>query len=589
MTFCILIPMTTYKYPAVSVRQTDSAKRVILFAAPVIDIDGWAGVPQKKRFGTDSETVGFQREENTKRLQELGEFFGNPENIIQNPLLCATRKLPSAGITFESPQDPDALSRIGEISITVPDYDALDLLDILCQVREYLEARVPEFATMQPAADLVASLKRQAVQEGHEFSGAGSNAEGEEALDPEDDPLNLDPIGNGEPDAIGALFEESHIFDFWHEIAARHEVVKVMDQPPIQECFLGFTRQALLSYLRPVVLVDGQHRLKGALQSLDDVFGQEAVQTEVETRILADESEHAIREDLRRRYARNLPVSLMLTDDPSEQVFQFVIVNQKATPIGRALLGTIVATTLSSNEMQAVATRLKQAGVPLEESQAITYLARAPDSPFCGLVERGLTGDSSNLLQWGVFASLISLFRDLRGGKLYHEGNDYASRWRTKHLDESVIAADFVNQGFDSAFGFWSSQAGPWRDVFVSFFSEIRDRFGNQTDNAAHNFWGSPRNSNLFNKISLTILSADFFQFLVERKLAIASPEAVSILVDDWLEDVNLNYFNRDWRLSGVKKDATGIRSQWSYQWSQYRKNPTQLPHVKMYRVPRAN
>ena len=62
--------------------------------------------------------------------------------------------------------------------------------------------------------------------------------------------------------------------------------------------------------------------------------------------------------------SRRLPISLLLDDSPEEHVFQFVVVNQKATPIGRALLGTIVSTSLTAEELDKVAQRLTQAGIP---------------------------------------------------------------------------------------------------------------------------------------------------------------------------------------------------------------------------------
>ncbi|PLZ99955.1 hypothetical protein CEN50_05380 [Fischerella thermalis CCMEE 5268] len=57
-------------------------------------------------------------------------------------------------------------------------------------------------------------------------------------------------------------------------------------------------------------------------------------------------------EDAQRRIeadvARKLPVSLLMSNDPAEQVFQFVVVNQKATPTKTSLLGTIISTSLST-------------------------------------------------------------------------------------------------------------------------------------------------------------------------------------------------------------------------------------------------
>ena len=87
----------------------------------------------------------------------------------------------------------------------------------------------------------------------------------------------------------------------------------------------------------------------------------------------------------------------------------------------------------------------------------------------------------------------------------------------------------------------------------------------------------------MFNKPSLLTLGTDFFAFLVETRGTIESIDAVSSLVADWLRDVDRNYFARDWRLFGVKKDAVGTRKQWSSIWQNYRIDPRMLPNVKSY------
>jgi hypothetical protein len=129
---------------------------------------------------------------------------------------------------------------------------------------------------------------------------------------------------------------------------------------------------------------------------------------------------------------------------------------------------------------------------------------------------------------------------------------------------------------------------GPWREVFIVFWTRIRDLFANLDDPDKPNYWGRPRTSNLFNKISLTILAADFFQFLHERGQAIESDDSVADLVDLWLEDVNKGYFDKDWKLAGVKKDSGGIRNQWASLWSSYRKGGGgSLPDRRLYRQPK--
>ena len=565
----------TKEYPAVSVQQPNSDKKLILFSSPCVEVQLWAGVPQKKSFGEEAESVGFQRQQNDKRIEEIKEFLLNDQNIIQNPLLCTTKQVQDASVEFLPDAGSTGPVQTGFVRISFPDYSQISTRDILGRIRANLEERVPELADEDISSSLLTELREQAAATGLGLDGDVDTADDEQN---DDDEL---------AEAASALFDESHIRDFWEEIAARHMILTELNSNDSLPSCLGFDRASLVELLKPVVLVDGQHRLRGATSAAREMLVRAPLRSQVEERILAGESAAAVEEDVLRRNARQLPISLLLSDDPAEQVFQFIVVNQKATPVGRALLGTIISTTLSRDEMESVANRLKDAGIPLEESQAITYLARHHDSPFYGLIERGLAGNGKDLLQWGVAASLVAIFRELRGGKLFGQRNDYAEVWKSRHLSNCGFFDDGL--GADECFGEWRRIDGPWRSVFMAFFSSIRDRFADTETEDASNYWGKPRVSNLFNKTSLTILSADFFQFLVETRASIEGTPDVALKVADWLMGVNPNYFNRDWNLEGVKKDSSGIQKQWAYQWTEYRKNPSQLPQARVYRNPRAD
>jgi len=574
-----MIDTIEYRYNALRTSQTRSEKEIVLFSAPAHDIAIWAGVPQKKCFDGGGETLGFQRDENEHRTRDLGSFCSDPENIIQNPLLCAVRDLPITTVAFQPAPDQDQSSQFGTLLVTVPCYRRLSLLDILANVRKYVETRVPDLATKEPSNELLTALKERLGLNTETFEHRENGAD-VHADDESDEDRN---------DPASVLLDESHIADFWEEIAARHTLLKELGSDVADDEFCGYSRDALLSYIKPIVVVDGQHRLGGALRALSLQMDTPGIQEEIARKIDSGENPNSVDREIRKREARSLPLSLLLSSDPAEQVFQFVVVNQKATPIGRALLGTIVSTTLSNSEIDPVASRLDKAGIKLEESKAITYLIRNDQSPFYNLVERGLAGTETNqLLRWTVLSSLIDVFRRLKGGKLYHIQVDYAERWRKKCLTQSSIIPDDIRNSIDECEEYWMRLDGPWRDVFVSFFKLVRDKLGNQDTLEAHNFWGRPRDSNLFNKISLTILSADFFRYLVGARRGINSVEEMPELIEEWLEDVNPDYFNRDWKLSGVKKDSTGIRSRWSQLWAEYRENPTRLPSTARYRTPKS-
>ena len=563
--------MAEYRYTGLKIRQSESQKELVLFAAPASDIQVWSGVPQKKSFGEGAETTGFQREANEKRIDNLRSFFLDSENIVQNPLLCATRTIGDAHVSFDMTE-----GTVGEVIITLPDYESMSLLECLKLVRTGIEGRLIEVPT---ANSRLEKLRELAHEAGHSEL---------ETAEPEDDDEGVGDVNDGEQDAPAiesALFEESHLLDFWEDVDARVRLIEELGPSFSGNEFLGFTKDAILSYLKPAVLVDGQHRLRGAVEAANSQMEQDPWKGKIESKIDAGEDPSMVRAKFLEEVSRILPISMLLSDDPEEQIFQFVIVNQKATPIGKALLGTIVSTTLSDSEMSKVSERLINAGIEVEESKSITFMSRFDGSPFCGLVERGLVGDEKDLLKWNVLGGLINLFRHLKGGILYGQNNDYADKWKRKYLDSSGVVAQYSERGFSTPMENWSSDAGPWREVFMRFYALVREKFGDTSDNEKSNHWGRPRNSNLFNKISLTILAADFFQYLTDVKSKIDSVDNIDNLFDEWLEDVNFGYFDKDWDLAGVKKDSAGIRKQWAQVWYEYRKSPEKLPRKNVYRV----
>jgi hypothetical protein len=285
-------------------------------------------------------------------------------------------------------------------------------------------------------------------------------------------------------------------------------------------------------------------------------------------------------EQYAREVGRRLPISLLLSADPAEHVFQFVVVNQKATPMSSALLGTIVSTSLTQDELDPIRLRLKSAGIELEASRAIAYLTRALDSPFRGLVATGVGGDRPNSLQWPVLGKLAEIVRNLEGGSPFHPPViDYARLWREGLFQTSGLV-DASLSG-PERMASWSAFDGPWRTLFIKLHTKIRDKFSDQSDMKASNAWGSTQ-SNLYNKISLTIMTADFFNYLREESQALENWEAVDLALDKWLAELNVSYYARDWRMKGTKKDQGTIRKAWSEAWAEFRITK-RLPRVERY------
>lgn len=558
----IQMPQLEFTYNAIKVKQSIDAKPLLLFGAKATEIEKWAGIPQKKTFDPDgAETSGFQRTENKKRLSQLSSFYKNTQNTIQNNLICSLRKNTESSVIFEPISEG---SNIGKVKITFPDIFNESWEELFKKLRESLEQRIGKYQ-FNPSNPKYLQMKSE----------VGTYSE-IEMIDSLDDPDN--------PEEISSLdFEETHLDDFLEDVSIRHELAKeIGHEYKDEDSFLGFDKESILSFLLPITLVDGQHRLKGAVLAAKEIAdnSQEEAISLYEEGLTPEE----VTETLEKKYSRELPISLLLEDDPKEQVFQFVVINQKATPIGKSLLGTIISTSLTVEEMDSVTGRLKMSGIELEDARSITWAARNPESPFFGLVERGTQTDKKDLLQWNVMGSLIHIFRDLKGGKLFHKNNDYAKIWKDKYL----TSCDLVSSSdIDIAFEEWGALNGVWRDVFTSFWLSVKNKLSQDTNPERFNYWGTPRKSNIFNKISLTILASDFFMFLCEIRRPINSIDEVEELVNEWLDGVDLSYFDRDWETSGVKKDSTGIRSRWSELWADYRENPEKLPQTRQYRNPR--
>jgi len=571
-----------YRYPALLLKQVKDSPPLVLFSASAVHISEWAGIPQKTRI-LNGESLGFQRDDDPSRVDQLAKFFSDPRNVIHNPLLCAIREKAGISVTFDynpAGDNGDGTTIDGFLEIQAIDRSAQPLRHLFRDAREALEARVPELAGRQDPEERVTELLPLVDSSLRSFLV-------EQSSDVEEDDREATYISPGafEGDAEDALFEESHVAEFWTDLRSREILLNRLGDEFKGDAFLGFERDSLISYLQPLILVDGQHRLLGAMEAARQAIdSNNQVLTEMSRLISAGIDPEMVSHQLLMQSARYLPISLLMDENPAEHVFQFVVVNQKATPVRPALLATIISTSLSDEELTPISDRLEEAGIPLKSSRAITYFARNERSPFVGLVTRGFSEEGNDLLPWTVLGQLVAMFRDLRGAKYFHDSKlDYADAWKRRILEQSNLA-DPTGTPYETHYDVWSQHDGPWREVFIAFWAAVKRELAS-TNPEAFNFWGTPRSSNLFNKPSLLTLATDFFAFINEVRKPINEIVDVDVLVEDWLFGIDRSYFARNWKLKElhVKKDSTGIRKQWSKIWYTYRRDPRRLPDVKLY------
>ncbi|WP_328509537.1 hypothetical protein OG981_18810 [Streptomyces mirabilis] len=550
-------------YEAFRTLQTPESKPLILFSAPAVEIAQWSGVPERRRLAGE-ETAGFQREQDPVRVRELARFFKDHRNVSQNPLLGALQDEAKVQFKESSPG-----SSFGHLEITYEEYSHVPLLELLERLTRRLEERVSALKDSAVDEDRVALLLERESQRAAPSDAEEDEQSGDSGSDDANETISAD---EGDDANNALLADETHLADFYAELKARIRVLQHLGIEDAEE-IQGFTKAALLGYLKPVVLVDGQHRLRGAVVSAEQLTETPEAEELLMESVSAGTDPDVAGKDLLLKKSRHLPVSLLMDSSPSEHVFQFVVVNQKAVLMGSALLGTIISTSLGREELQSVRERLKGAGIRLEDSQAIAYLTRAEESPFRGLVQTGVSGDRPDLLKWSVLQSLVTVFRKLQGGRPYHERTDYARAWKTEYLFScGLVSGDTLEEKFAD----WSRPDGPWREIFIRFYTHVRDYFGDTQELDTYNAWGSTANSNLFNKISLTILACDYFDFIYTQGEALESMDDFNITLQKWLKEgrVSASYFNRDWRLEKVKKDQLVVKRLWSQNWHEYRKVP---------------
>lgn len=568
-----------FEYPALLVRQRPDAPPLVLFSASAVEIDQWVGIPQKAKM-LEGETLGFQRDSNTTRVEQIAQFYAEPRNVIHNPLLCAIRDDLGAEVSFKAAGSTKVQNRPsvhGDLTIKFPDRSDLPLFMLLHQARLGLEKRIPELSEHPNPTSLISKLRKE-----YDSPLKLNDQDNESEDEPDSDNGNMNSEGGASPEE--ALFGESHIVDFWCQLRAREILLGQLGDQFQEDSFLGFARDSIEAYLRPIVLVDGQHRLLGALKAARNAVDEDpATITSVTASLKSKRPHKDIAKTLLIQRARCLPISMLLDPAPGEHVFQFVVVNQKATPVRPALLATIISTSLSETELIPITDRLENSGIPLSSSRAISYITKSSNSPFANLVARGFAQEGADLLPWTVLGQLVGIFRDLRGAKFFHDGKmDYADIWRRRFLGNSRIIASNIEDD-EQIYAAWKMPDGAWRDVFMAFWWAVRRKFGDSESPDAHNFWGRPRSSNLFNKPSLLTLATDFFAYLVEDRQTIDSAADVEGLVEEWLLDVDPQYFAKDWKLVNVKKDSTGTRKQWSKLWYSYRRDPKGLPSARLY------
>lgn len=133
-----------------------------------------------------------------------------------------------------------------------------------------------------------------------------------------------------------------------------------VDDNDLAEADLIQLNESLEALCKPALIVDGQHRLYGAAYSQNDNIW--------------------------------LPVVAIPNCPWMEQIYQFVVINEKAKKVDSPLLTDIFGSSLTPTEQSEIRSQLSIANANIDPRIAAVIAGRDPQSPFFDMVKLALDG-----------------------------------------------------------------------------------------------------------------------------------------------------------------------------------------------------
>lgn len=246
------------------------------------------------------------------------------------------------------------------------------------------------------------------------------------------------------------------------------------------------------SISKPGLILDGQHR----------VFGAKNARSKI-----------------------NLPIVILPGMDPSEQVFHFYVINNKAKPIKPTELRAVVSTSLSNKEIDELYGRFKLSGVITAEAQWTHFINTDTKSPFNGLINFGLEQDRGIILE-NVMYQVIKKF--IKPNNKYNTNLNLVQDWKN------------------------DSGSYDYRlKIFFTFWNVIKKTYPNAWNNAING-----NNKQLLMKVSMLTLQEVLFDkldslipFLNSKKLDLpfSCDEALEEHMTFILEVLPEEFFTKEW------------------------------------------
>lgn len=458
----------TYFYEAFRYRpRADGEQTILQFVAPASEIRSWAGVP-RKAFDYQH---GFQRSLNSQRVTEVSQYFAkDPRNVSPTSVVVGfTGDVKIEVISgYKRPAGARDLGEQITVSVTVPDYSETSLEDLTKLALAKIESRLPPATVAQIQTDVETAAAKAIELQDKDSIDESFGITADEAID----------IGAAEE-----VPDRSYLEDFYAQLLAYSQ-----RQFPWSD--IKQLREVLYSIVKPAIIVDGQHRIFGAANADVDML---------------------------------LSVCALPESTWAESVFQFVVINQKAKPIKPAFLSSIVATSLSADEIKQVYDRLRSSQVNVERAHTMELVNTDARSPFKGMIDFEVEG-STGFLQFPGMSKLVAEFFNIPRS---HAG---------------------LLPG-----GNWAGVTGEWIEHFFAFWMGIRKTF----EGADSRLWSKPSEDHPNNLLKIVTLQE--VQGLIldnwadSRLVRFSTSDETERLAAQFWDGFPVAFFTDEWRKKGLQ------------------------------------
>jgi len=269
--------------------------------------------------------------------------------------------------------------------------------------------------------------------------------------------------------------KHDHIFEFALQLEQmKKDPQWFIHKNNITEPELASLCTAMEALCRPAIVVDGQHRLTGAASVDSDVY---------------------------------LPVIAITHSDWINQIYQFVVINEKAQKVDSELLNDIFASSLTPEEQDSMRTQFKRVKVDIEERIQGSLAGTDEKSPFYKMVTLNLPNPPAGMADAYVSHKIIQNLIQGKGG---------TKGWRT---DDEFYNA-FIKNRFPKREDWSDWQTGKWRDYWFAFWWAVIEAFTKKAKaikGESFEIWNRKEQTNLTKGVGLKMFQRFFMEFQIKK------------------------------------------------------------------------